>query len=57
MIAIRCMLQVKCYLGMGHEREEVTSIGVGGYFGETALLRNEPTKVIDQNSFYSKGFY
>lgn len=30
---------------MGHEREEVTSIGVGGYFGETALLRDEPLKV------------
>lgn len=38
-------LQVKCYLGTGHEREEVTSIGVGGYFGETALLRDELTKV------------
>lgn len=30
---------------MGHEREEVTSISVGGYFGETALLRDEPLKV------------
>lgn len=37
--------QVKCYLGIGHEREEVASIKVGGYFGETALLYDLPTKV------------
>ena len=38
--------QVKCYIGVGPEREEVARIKVGGYFGETALLHNLPTKVI-----------
>ena len=37
--------QVKCYIGVGHEREEVACIKVGGYFGETALLYDLPTKV------------
>ena len=36
---------MKCYLGVGHEREEVASIDVGGYFGETALLHDLPIKV------------
>lgn len=42
---------MKCYLGVGHEREEVASIDVGGYFGETALLHDLPIKVqIDQGA-------
>lgn len=36
---------MKCYVGVGEEREEVASINVGGYFGETALLHDLPTKV------------
>lgn len=32
-------------MGVGHEREEVACISVGGYFGETALLHDLPTKV------------
>lgn len=36
---------MKCYLGVGHEREEVASIDVGGYFGESALLHDLPIKV------------
>eukprot|EP00903_Cladosiphon_okamuranus_P018322 g16856.t2 len=42
---------VKCYIGVGHEREEVARIKVGGYFGETALLHGVPTK----GSFVSSG--
>lgn len=44
--------QVKCYVGVGHEQEEVACIKVGGYFGETALLHDLPTKVRSR-PFYS----
>lgn len=37
--------KVKCYLGVGDDRQEMMSVGVGGYFGEVALLRHEITKV------------
>ena len=42
---LRIISQVKCYIGLGHEREEVARINVGGYFGETALLHDLPIKV------------
>lgn len=36
---------MKCYVGIGQDREEVACIKVGGYFGESALLQDLPTKV------------
>jgi len=45
--------QVKCYVGVGHEREEVARIKIGGYFGETALLHDLPTKVCEAKIIFS----